>query len=90
MIKDKLPCPAGAAGKVAQATREAFEKRPGARLNTADGLRVDLPEGWLSIRASNTEPILRLTIEAPDKPVAEFLAAELRAITAGVLSAPGE
>jgi phosphomannomutase len=32
-----------------------------------DGLTVDLPDGsWFNLRPSNTEPLLRLNVEAPD------------------------
>ena len=34
------------------------------QVNTMDGIRVDFKDGWVLIRASNTSPILRLTIEA--------------------------
>ena len=37
---------------------------PGARVDRTDGLRVDLPEGWVHLRASNTEPIFRIIAEA--------------------------
>jgi phosphomannomutase len=36
-------------------------------VNTLDGVRVDLPDGWVLIRASNTSPLIRLTAEANDK-----------------------
>ena len=29
-----------------------------------DGVRVDLEAGWCLIRASNTSPVIRLTVEA--------------------------
>ncbi len=32
--------------------------------NTLDGIRVDLDEGWILVRASNTSPKIRLTVEA--------------------------
>lgn len=34
------------------------------KIITLDGVRVDLENGWVLIRASNTSPIIRLTIEA--------------------------
>ncbi len=37
---------------------------PGAAPSRLDGLRLDLPGGWLLVRASNTEPIVRLVAEA--------------------------
>jgi len=38
----------------------------GGTLTTIDGIRVDYPEGWGLIRASNTEPMLTLRFEADD------------------------
>ncbi|MGH3743946.1 MAG: phosphomannomutase/phosphoglucomutase [Mycobacteriales bacterium] len=53
-------------GRVA-AVKAAFAGRPGAQVDELDGLTVDLGEaGWFNIRASNTEPLLRLNVEAPD------------------------
>jgi phosphomannomutase len=37
---------------------------PAARSSRLDGLRLDFPGGWLLVRASNTEPIVRLVAEA--------------------------
>lgn len=37
---------------------------PCARSSRLDGLRLDFPGGWLLVRASNTEPIVRLVAEA--------------------------
>ncbi|WP_082578462.1 phosphomannomutase/phosphoglucomutase [Lysobacter sp. Root690] len=36
----------------------------GARLSTIDGLRVDYPDGWGLVRASNTTPILVMRFDA--------------------------
>lgn len=38
-----------------------------------DGLRLDWPNRWVQVRASNTEPILRIIAEAPDESTAETL-----------------
>jgi phosphomannomutase len=52
------------AGRVA-AVRAAFADR-GARFDELDGLTVELPDGtWFNVRASNTEPLLRLNVEGP-------------------------
>ncbi len=37
------------------------------RVTTIDGVRVDFPDSWALIRASNTSPKLRLTIEAKNE-----------------------
>ena len=43
-------------------------------VNTVDGVKVDMPEGWVHIRKSNTEPIIRLYAEAGNKEEADRLA----------------
>jgi phosphoglucosamine mutase len=43
------------------------------KVNTMDGVRVDLEHGWGLIRASNTSPVIRLTIEADNDPELEKL-----------------
>ncbi len=39
----------------------------GGRLSTIDGLRVDVPDGWGLVRASNTTPVLVLRFDADNK-----------------------
>ncbi len=48
-----------------------------ARINTEDGVRIDIDEGWIHIRKSNTEPILRIIAEAKTKAKAQELALDL-------------
>ena len=46
--------------------RRIFEEE-GGTVDELDGLTVELPDGaWFNLRASNTEPLLRLNVEAPD------------------------
>jgi phosphomannomutase len=40
---------------------------PGVTLDRLDGLSVLGEDWWLNVRASNTEPLLRLNVEAPDE-----------------------
>ena len=42
-------------------------------VNTLDGIRVDLGYGWVLIRASNSTPLIRLTIEAENESQIEEL-----------------
>ena len=47
------------------AIREAFADRA-KDVDELDGLTVELPDGtWFNVRASNTEPLLRLNVEGP-------------------------
>ena len=39
---------------------------PGADQDRLDGLTVDLGDWWFNLRPSNTEPLLRLNLEAAD------------------------
>jgi phosphomannomutase len=43
-------------------------------INEIDGLRIDFPEGWVHLRKSNTEPIIRIYSEGSDKATADNLA----------------
>ncbi|MFZ9697434.1 MAG: phosphomannomutase/phosphoglucomutase [Ilumatobacteraceae bacterium] len=59
----------------------AFPGRPQDRL---DGLTVDSGPWWFNLRASNTEPLLRLNLEAPTRAECDDHVVELLAlITAG-------
>jgi phosphomannomutase len=45
----------------------------GATVNDEDGLRFDLSEGWVHIRKSGTEPVVRIIAEAVDEAAAQAL-----------------
>ncbi len=63
------------------AVKQAFEDREGVTVDELDGLTVDLPDGsWFNLRPSNTEPLLRLNIEAPDEATLEKVRDEVLAI----------
>lgn len=54
------------------------------RVDRQDGVRVDFddPAAWVHVRASNTEPIMRLIAEAPTQKAAEVLLAEVEGVIA--------
>lgn len=70
MSKDKLDLPAV---DVDRALHQLMEAHPEAQVNTVDGVKFDLEEGWVHLRKSNTEPIIRVYAEAES----EAAAAEL-------------
>jgi phosphomannomutase len=70
IVKDKLTCPRERVTVACAALRAGY---PGATPTEGDGLRLDWDDRWVQVRASNTEPILRVIAEAPD----EAAAAEL-------------
>ncbi|MEF8809954.1 MAG: phosphoglucosamine mutase [Bacteroidales bacterium] len=46
-------------------------------LNDVDGVRIEFPEGWVHLRKSNTEPIIRIYSEGEDRKTAEKLASRI-------------
>jgi phosphomannomutase len=72
-----------AAARVAQ-VKGSFGEQDGVTVDELDGLTVELSDGaWFNLRASNTEPLLRLNVEAPD----EARMAELRDQVLGMVRA---
>jgi phosphomannomutase len=47
--------------------REAFASRPGIKADNLDGLTIMAQDWWFNLRPSNTEPLLRLNVEAEDE-----------------------
>jgi phosphomannomutase len=43
-------------------------------VNTVDGMKIDFGEGWVHLRVSNTEPIIRVYSEAKTQKEADSLA----------------
>ena len=57
-------------------------------VDTRDGVKVNKPEGWVHVRLSNTEPIIRIYVEAKTEESAESLfkeVIEISDVTFGLL-----
>lgn len=74
-VKDKFPCERERIETAINAVGRAFASE---KLNRSDGVRIDFAEGWVHLRASNTEPIVRIIGEARDPAGAEALVAKVR------------
>ena len=61
IVKEKMACPSHRIPAVLKRVRQEFAKFP---LDTRDGVKVTQPDGWLLVRGSNTEPIIRIVAEA--------------------------
>jgi len=70
IVKDKLTCPRERVTQACDALRRTFAD---AVAEEGDGLRLDWSDRWVQVRASNTEPILRVIAEAPDAQIAREL-----------------
>ncbi|MBE1501085.1 phosphomannomutase [Amycolatopsis lexingtonensis] len=63
------------------AVKDAFGARSGVEIDELDGLTVQLPGGaWFNLRPSNTEPLLRLNVEAANAEAVQGLVDEVLAI----------
>jgi phosphomannomutase len=67
------------AGRVA-AIKSAYEGRDGVETDELDGLTVNAPDWWFNVRASNTEPLLRLNVEAADQATMDAVRDEVLAL----------
>jgi phosphomannomutase len=66
------------------AIKERYASRDGVTFDELDGLTVQLPDGsWFNLRASNTEPLLRLNVEAADAAAVAALRDEVLAVVRG-------
>jgi phosphomannomutase len=58
---------------------------PDAKIDRQDGIRFEWEKSWVHLRASNTEPVVRVIAEAPDREQAmrlcEGIEAELESLT---------
>ena len=79
-INTSVGDPDGVIEQVAAHYRDADQDR-------LDGLTVDLGDWWFNLRPSNTEPLLRLNLEAPDARRCDDHVAEVRALIAEADSA---
>jgi len=55
----------------------------GAKLDHLDGLTVEFPDWWFNLRGSNTQPLLRLNVEANNKALLDAHTQEVLALVRG-------
>jgi len=61
-------------GLILDAVRNEFR---GSQIDERDGMKIDTPGGWVQIRKSNTEPIMRIYAEGRTSDEAEELASKV-------------
>lgn len=54
------------------------EKSAGEKVTDIDGVKIDFPDGWVHLRRSNTETIIRIYSEAQSAERANELAANVK------------
>jgi phosphomannomutase len=77
IVKTKFECRREDAERAVAALKQQFTSE---KVDTQDGIRIDWPNAWVHARPSNTEPIMRIIAEAPDRASAEERINQVRAI----------
>jgi phosphomannomutase len=75
IVKRSIPCPSARAYAFLRNVKDSF---PDAAVSEEDGIRFDWPDGWAHLRASATEPIVRMIVEWNTVEEAESRAISLR------------
>jgi len=58
---------------------DKYNAIPGCKVTTIDGVKIDFEDGWVHLRKSNTEPIIRIYSEAHTESRANELAEQVKA-----------
>ena len=75
LLKDKVRC---RPEQVPEALRLLRRRHEGGKVNLLDGVFVEFADAWVHARPSNTEPVIRLSAEAPTREAAARLLQEAR------------
>jgi phosphomannomutase len=77
IVKTKFECRREDANRAVEALKRAFASE---RVDLQDGIRIDWEKSWVHARPSNTEPIMRIIAEAPDRAEAEQRVSDVRSV----------
>ena len=79
IVKDKVTLDGQLSEASLSTVAERFvESYDDVRIDRQDGVRIDWPDRWVHLRASNTEPILRIIAEASEQVTSHKLIDEVR------------
>jgi phosphomannomutase len=82
IVKTKFECRREDANRAVEAIKKEFASE---KIDTQDGIRIDWERAWVHARPSNTEPIMRIIAEAPDRATAEEKIASVQRVVDAVL-----
>lgn len=87
MMRGKVVCANEKKKKAMEKMRKALLSMPHRSMNDTDGIRIDVDEGWLMVRPSGTEPIIRISAEAREEAAArklyDFASATVKSVLKG-------
>jgi phosphomannomutase len=75
IVKDKIPVAGVNAEHIFAYYKKKFSEY---QLNEMDGLKIDFPDHWIHLRKSNTEPIIRIMVEASAEEQAKNIVNEIK------------
>jgi phosphomannomutase len=76
-VKRQIPCDARRGYSAMEEVKAGFEAGADCTVSTVDGLRVDGPDGWVHLRNSRTEQIVRIIAEARTRAASHALADDM-------------
>ena len=82
IVKTKFECRREDAERAVEAIKREFASE---KVDTQDGIRIDWDRAWVHARPSNTEPIMRIIAEAPDRATAEEKVAAVQQVVTRTL-----
>lgn len=74
-INSEVADPASVAARI-----EAHYRADGAEIDHLDGMTVSFPDWWFNLRSSNTQPLMRLNVEADTRATLDAKTAEVLAM----------
>ncbi len=77
IVKDKADVSQEVLDQIGPRLKEKYSQQ---KVDTQDGVRVDWPDRWVHVRASNTEPIIRVIAEAAQEDQARSLVSDVRSV----------
>ena len=69
---------------------EELRALPSSDISTIDGIRLGFDDAWALVRASGTEPLIRITVEGATRDVVGKLYNEIHKIVKGVINESGD
>ena len=85
IVKTKFDCRREDANRAVEAIKKEFARE---KIDLQDGIRIDWDRAWVHARPSNTEPIMRIIAEAPDRGAAEERVRAVQTVVDRTLASP--
>jgi phosphoglucosamine mutase len=89
IISSKMECPNERKERTMKALSKEYGKafKDVKSVNRIDGVRLELEDGWTLIRASGTEPLIRITVEGRGRDSAKSLMERSRGLVSRIMEA---